>query len=97
MADNHIEDPRAEEAMTELATLVRSETVANKDKISAARTILEFSKEKPAQKKDVTYHKAEDLLDEVAQEVEDVEYEQLPAPTQEELTDGTNGETEEGT
>ena len=61
------DDPRAAEALqTTIETLRTAESP--KDKIAAARLILDFTKAKPAQKSEVTVRTAEDILDEMAEE-----------------------------
>ena len=64
------DDPRAEEALkTTVETLRTAESP--KDKIAAARLILDFTKAKPAQKIDATVRTAEDILDEMALDGDD--------------------------
>jgi hypothetical protein len=61
------DDPRAVEALTEAMTVMRAPNTA-KDKIAAARLILDFTKSKPTAKVEHTVKTAEDLLDEMADE-----------------------------
>lgn len=59
------DDPRAVEALEETVKTLRAAESA-KDKIAAARLILDFTKAKPAQKTEVTVRTHEDFLDELA-------------------------------
>lgn len=59
------DDPRAAEALQKTVETLRTAESA-KDKIAAARLILDFTKAKPAQKSEVTVRSAEDILDEMA-------------------------------
>lgn len=61
------DDPMAVEALTEAMTVLRS-PIPPRDKIAAARLILDFTKSKPTAKVEHTVKTAEDLLDEMAEE-----------------------------
>jgi hypothetical protein len=61
------DDPMAVEALKEAMTVLRS-TIPPRDKIAAARLILDFTKSKPTAKVEHTVKTAEDLLDEMAEE-----------------------------
>lgn len=61
------DDPMAVEALTEAMTVLRS-TIPPRDKIAAARLILDFTKSKPTAKVEHTVKTAEDLLDEMAED-----------------------------
>lgn len=54
-------DAYAQEALTEAVTVMRG-PVSAKDKLSAARLVLDFTKAKPAAKSEVTVNTAEDWL-----------------------------------
>ena len=60
------DDPMAVEALTEAMTVLRSQ-ISPKDKIAAARLILDFTKSRPTAKVEHTVKTAEDLLDEMAE------------------------------
>lgn len=66
------EDPRAEEALEAMIAIVRAKddagVLANtaRDRISAANTVLTFTKQKPAAKADVSIRRAEDFLTAIA-------------------------------
>jgi hypothetical protein len=60
------EDPLAREAMDAIATLMRRTDINPKDKLAAARTILEWTKAKPASDTNLNVRKAEDFLAEIA-------------------------------
>jgi len=59
-------DDLAKEALLNVLTMMRQPGNV-KDKHSLARTILEYTKAKPASKSDVTVRTAEDFLDEIAE------------------------------
>jgi len=61
------DDPMAVEALEKAMTVLR-DNITPKDKIAAARLILDFTKAKPAQKLEHTVRSAEDILDEMAAE-----------------------------
>jgi hypothetical protein len=61
------DDPMAVEALEKAMTVLR-DNISPKDKIAAARLILDFTKAKPAQKLEHTVRSAEDILDEMATE-----------------------------
>lgn len=67
MADNGQlpDDPRAVEAIQEAMTVLRS-PISAKDKIAAARLVLDFTKAKPTAKVEHTIRSAEDILDDMA-------------------------------
>jgi hypothetical protein len=62
------EDPRAEEALESMIEVVRAKDDEGmhlhgvQHRIAAARTVLDFTKQRPATKSDVTLTKAEDFL-----------------------------------
>lgn len=66
MADQGIlpDDPRAEEALTKTMTVLRT-AETNRDKLAAARLVLDFTKSKPTAKIEHTVKTAEDFLDEM--------------------------------
>lgn len=59
------DDPRAEEALRETMAVLRT-AEANRDKLAAARLVLDFTKSKPTAKVEHTVKSAEDFLDEMA-------------------------------
>lgn len=61
------DDALAQEALRELATVMRTQTDA-KIKLAAIRTALDFTKAKPSQKIEHTVKTAEDFLDEMAED-----------------------------
>ena len=63
------DDPRAVEALEETLKVLRSEATA-KDKLGAARLLLDFTKAKPTARIEHTVRTAEDFLDEIADEAE---------------------------
>lgn len=76
------EDPRAEEALEAMIGIVRAHDDAlnvplykANDRIAAAKVVLDFTKQKPATKTDMTVAKAEDFL---AAVVEDMKAETSP-------------------
>lgn len=69
------EDPRAEEALEAVIEIVRAKDDEGRqyaypvrDRISAANTVLTFTKQRPAQKTDLSVRKAEDFLNAIADE-----------------------------
>jgi hypothetical protein len=52
----------AKEALNTAITIMRAECETTKDRLAAAKTILEFTKTKPAAKSEVSISKAEDFL-----------------------------------
>lgn len=66
MADQGIlpDDPRAEEALRETMSVLRTSEAA-RDKLAAARLVLDFTKSKPTAKVEHTVKTAEDFLDEM--------------------------------
>lgn len=60
-----INDQRAEEALEYAVTVVRTKADGTRDRLQAARLILDFCKQKPASKSEVTLKSAEDLLAEL--------------------------------
>lgn len=56
-----IEDPRAEEALETAVEIMRT-PVHNRDRLQAAKLILDFTKVKPVAKSEVTIGKAEEFL-----------------------------------
>jgi len=69
MADNGQlpDDPMAVEALKEAMTVLRS-PIPPKEKIAAARLVLDFTKPKPTTKVEHTVRTAEDFLDEMAED-----------------------------
>jgi len=59
--DYDIEDPRAEEALTTAVEIMRT-PVHNRDRLQAAKLILDFTKIKPVAKSEITIGKAEEFL-----------------------------------
>lgn len=53
----------AAEAMEELVTVLRTKGLLPKEKIAAAKTILEFTQRKPVQESDVNINTAEQFLE----------------------------------
>ena len=54
-------DDMAKEALHEALSIMRME-IAQKDRLAAARLVLDFTKAKPAQKTELTVNKAEEWL-----------------------------------
>lgn len=63
-------DQYAREAFETVVTEMRRKDLLPKDKLSAARTVLEWSMAKPAAETNVTVKRAEDFLSEIADELE---------------------------
>jgi hypothetical protein len=61
------DDPMAQEALKETLTVLRSQ-VPPRDKLAAARLLLDFLKAKPTTKVEHTVKTAEDILDEMTNE-----------------------------
>jgi hypothetical protein len=61
------DDPMAVEALKEAMTVLRS-PITPKEKIAAARLVLDFTKAKPTTKIEHTVRSAEDILDEMAED-----------------------------
>jgi len=59
-------DEYAREAFETVVTEMRRKDLLPKDKLSAARTVLEWSMAKPAAETNVTVKKAEDFLNDIA-------------------------------
>lgn len=64
VADNDI----AEEAIKETIAILRNPASA-KDKLAAAKTLLEYTQKKPATNAELTLNKAEDFLEAVLEDV----------------------------
>lgn len=62
-------DQYAREAIESVVELVRRENVHPKDKLAAAKTLLEFTMAKPASESNVTVKKAEDFLADLAKDL----------------------------
>jgi hypothetical protein len=60
-----INDQRAEEALEYAVGVIRAKADGTRDKLQAARLVLDFCKTKPASKSEVTIKSAEDLLNEL--------------------------------
>ena len=56
-----IDDPRAEEALETAVEIMRT-PVHNRDRLQAAKLILDFTKVKPVNKSEITVGKAEEFL-----------------------------------
>lgn len=56
---------RAEEALGYCAAVVKDDNEVTRNRLQAAKTLLDFSRAKPAQKSDVTIRSAESFLDEL--------------------------------
>lgn len=73
MEKKGFEVPEAEyarEAIEAAVESMRMEAINVKDKLAAARLVLEFTKAKPAAKSEVTVRTAEDFLADIAKEME---------------------------
>lgn len=68
------EDPRAEEALTVAVEIARDKTMQPASRLQAARIVLDFTRQKPATKADVTVRKAEDFLMGLAAEALTIEH-----------------------
>lgn len=86
MEDNgeKFEDKYAKEAMESAVEIMRTEG-GTRDRLAAARLVLDFTKQKPVTKSDVTVGKAEDFLEGLLAEEEHSVKEQ-PATTESEET-----------
>ena len=62
----------AKEALDTAVGIMKTQdgSVSVKDKLTASRLVLDFTKEKPTQRTDNTHRVAEDFLDELAEEEE---------------------------
>ena len=76
--DNNIDDEYAVEALKTAVEIMR-EPAQNRDKLTAARMVLDFTKTKPVSKSEVTVGKAEAFLESL-----------LVSDTEEEQTDDGN-------
>jgi hypothetical protein len=65
------EDEMAQEAMVQTLTIMKDRTVKPETKLAAARTILEWTKQKPATKNEHTVRRAEDFLAALAAKEDD--------------------------
>ena len=63
------ENEYAREAIEAAVETMRMEAISPKDKLTAARLVLDFTKSKPAAQTEVTVKKAEDFLAEIAKEI----------------------------
>lgn len=61
-------DEMAKAALKESIAIMKNGLTANKEKLVAARLVLDFTKAKPAQKQDITVRSAEDWLEEVVKD-----------------------------
>ena len=59
----------AREALEAAVETMRMEAINPKDKLTAARLVLEFTKAKPAAQAELTVRRAEDYLAEIAKEM----------------------------
>ena len=60
----------AREALETAVTEMRKKELASKDRLAAARLVLEWTKAKPAAESNVTIKKAEDFLADLAKDAE---------------------------
>jgi hypothetical protein len=60
-----VADARAEDALHAAISVMKMDALQPKDRIAAARLVLDFTKAKPAQKQDITVSTAEDWLEAV--------------------------------
>ena len=67
--DYEINDPRAEEALETAVEIMRT-PVHNRDRLQAAKLILDFTKVKPVNKSEVTLNNAEAFLSSLLDEGE---------------------------
>ena len=63
----------AREAIEAAVETMRMEAINPKDKLAAARLVLDFTMSKPAAQSEVTVKKAEDFLADIAKELDDKE------------------------
>lgn len=63
-------DEYAKEALTTAVEIMRIDAINAKDKLAAARTVLEWTMAKPAAQSEVTVKKAEDFLADIAADME---------------------------
>lgn len=59
----------AREALQTSVEIMRTEALSAKDKLAAARTVLEYTMAKPASQNEVTVKRAEDFLSDIASEI----------------------------
>jgi hypothetical protein len=64
-------DDFAKEALTTAVEIMRIDAINVKDKLAAARTVLEWTMAKPATQNEVTVKRAEDFLNDIAIEMEE--------------------------
>lgn len=64
-------DEFAKEALTTAVEIMRIDAINVKDKLAAARTVLEWTMSKPASQTDVTVKRAEDFLNDIAIEMDE--------------------------
>jgi hypothetical protein len=62
-------DEFAREALTTAVEIMRIDAINAKDKLAAARTVLEWTMAKPSSSSEVTIKSAESFLDEIASEI----------------------------
>lgn len=63
-------DEFAKEALTTAVEIMRIDAINVKDKLAAARTVLEWTMAKPASQNEVTVKRAEDFLNDIAIDME---------------------------
>lgn len=63
-------DEFAREALTTAVEIMRIDAINAKDKLAAARTVLEWTMAKPSSSSEVTIKSAESFLDDIAAEIE---------------------------
>lgn len=63
-------DEFAKEALTTAVEIMRVDAINAKDKLAAARTVLEWTMAKPVAQSEVTVKRAEDFLTEIANDME---------------------------
>ena len=71
-------DGQAKEALHAVLTIMRTKTLPVKETLAAARTVLEWTKAKPAQKTEMTVTKAEEWLDAVTRDNGNTETDEGP-------------------
>jgi hypothetical protein len=62
-------DEFAREALTTAVEIMRIDAINAKDKLAAARTVLEWTMSKPVAQNEVTVKRAEDFLSDIASEI----------------------------
>lgn len=73
MEDKGLDVPKdqyAREALESVVAMVRIKDISHKDRLAAARTVLDYTMSKPESKAAVTVKKAEDFLTELAADLQ---------------------------